>query len=80
MQHLELKDLGFDDWFRGKQEETRELGYSVARVTAVDRASYLVRNESSEVPQASFSMPPNQVWICHASEIGSMCNTTTRTL
>jgi ribosome biogenesis GTPase len=50
MQHLELKDLGFDDWFRGKQEENRELGYSVARVTAVDRASYLVRDESSEVP------------------------------
>lgn len=50
MQHLELKELGFDDWFREKQEEVRELECSAARVTAVDRARYLVRNEHGEVP------------------------------
>jgi len=50
MQHLELEELGFDDWFQEKQEENLESEYRVARVTAVDRASYLVRNESSEVP------------------------------
>jgi ribosome biogenesis GTPase len=50
MQDLELKELGFDDWFQEKQEENLESEYRVARVTAVDRASYLVRNESSEVP------------------------------
>lgn len=50
MQRMELTELGFDDWFRAKQEETRELGYSTARVTAVDRARYLVRNDHGEVP------------------------------
>ena len=50
MQDLELKELGFDVWFQEKQEENLESEYRVARVTAVDRASYLVRNESSEVP------------------------------
>lgn len=50
MQRLELKELGFDDWFRENQEETRELEFSAARVIAVDRARYLVRNEHGEVP------------------------------
>lgn len=45
-----LKELGFDDWFQEKQEELQRPEYRVARVTAVDRASYLVRNENSEVP------------------------------
>ena len=50
MQNLELSDLGFDDWFRDKQESTQELNHCPARVTAVDRARYLVRNEHREVP------------------------------
>ena len=46
---MELKDLGFDHWFREKQEELKRPDSSVARVTAVDRDSYLVRNENGEV-------------------------------
>jgi ribosome biogenesis GTPase / thiamine phosphate phosphatase len=49
MPDLHLKELGFDDWFRDRQEEHREFEHSVARVTAVDRARYLVRNEFGEV-------------------------------
>ncbi|MFH1723193.1 MAG: ribosome small subunit-dependent GTPase A [Elusimicrobiota bacterium] len=46
---MELRDLGFDGWY-GKQEV--DLGGAerrVARVTAVDRDGYLVRDEKSEV-------------------------------
>ena len=47
---MELRDLGFDHWFREQQEELQKPEYCVARVTAVDRDSYLVRNEDNEVP------------------------------
>jgi ribosome biogenesis GTPase len=46
---MELRDLGFDRWFEGKREELQRPDCSVARVTAVNRDSYLVRNETSEV-------------------------------
>ena len=46
---MELRDLGFDPWFQAKQPELQIPHCSVARVTAVNRDSYLVRNEHSEV-------------------------------
>jgi ribosome biogenesis GTPase / thiamine phosphate phosphatase len=46
---MELIDLGFDQWFREKRDELQKPGQSVARVTAVNRDSYLVRNDKSEV-------------------------------
>ena len=46
---MELKDLGFDDWFQHKQQESVKHGYSLARITAVNRDNYLVRNQSGEV-------------------------------
>jgi ribosome biogenesis GTPase len=46
---MKLPDLGFDDWFQQRQRELGKGGYSVARVTAVNRDSYLVRNEEAEV-------------------------------
>ena len=46
---MELLALGFDDWFQQKQDEFGKLDYSVARITAVNRDSYLVRNENGEV-------------------------------
>ncbi len=46
---MELKNLGFDQWFQDKQAELQKPGCSIARVTAVNRDSYLVRNENSEV-------------------------------
>ncbi|MEW6173692.1 MAG: ribosome small subunit-dependent GTPase A [Bacillota bacterium] len=47
---MELKDLGFDQWFQEKLKELQKPGYSAARVTAVDRDSFVVRNENGEVP------------------------------
>ena len=46
---MELRDLGFDQWFQAKQEEFQGPDCTVARVTAVNRDSYLIRNERSEV-------------------------------
>lgn len=46
---MELKELGFDRWFEEKQEELQRPDCSLARVTAVNRDSYLVRNQNSEV-------------------------------
>jgi ribosome biogenesis GTPase len=46
---MELVDLGFSDWFRQRLEESGRSGYSMARVAAVDRDTYLVRNERGEV-------------------------------
>lgn len=46
---MELKNLGFDQWFQDKQAELQRPEHSIARVTAVNRDSYLVRNENYEV-------------------------------
>jgi ribosome biogenesis GTPase / thiamine phosphate phosphatase len=46
---MKLRDLGFNQWFQEKQPELQLPHCSVARVTAVNRDSYLVRNETSEV-------------------------------
>jgi ribosome biogenesis GTPase len=46
---MELKTLGFDQWFQNKRAESQRPDCTVARVTAVHRNSYLVRNEDCEV-------------------------------
>jgi ribosome biogenesis GTPase len=46
---MELRELGFDQWFQEKQEELQRPDCSIARVTAVNRDSYLIRNQNSEV-------------------------------
>lgn len=46
---MELRDLGFDPWFQEQQPELQLPHCRAARVTAVNRDSYLVRNEHSEV-------------------------------
>ncbi|MEW6181766.1 MAG: ribosome small subunit-dependent GTPase A [Bacillota bacterium] len=47
---MKLKDLGFDEWFQEKLKELEKPGYGAARVTAVDKDSFLVRDENDEVP------------------------------
>ncbi len=47
---MELKDLGFEHWFQKRQEDLKIPEYCTARVTAVNRDRYLVRNEKNEVP------------------------------
>lgn len=46
---MEIERLGFDDWFKNKQHGLQRTDCVPARVTAVDRESYLIRNESSEI-------------------------------
>ncbi len=46
---MELKTLGFDQWFQDKKTEAQRPDCNAARVTAVHRDSYLVRNENREV-------------------------------
>lgn len=47
---MNLRDLGFDEWFEGHSAEFRQEGCGFARVGAVDRGAYLIRSESGEVP------------------------------
>ena len=46
---MELITLGFDQWFEDKRSEALRPDCTVARVTAVHKDSYLVRNSNSEV-------------------------------
>jgi ribosome biogenesis GTPase len=47
---MKLSDMGFDQWFQEHVSDLREEGRSIARISAVDRGSYLVRNQNGEVP------------------------------
>ena len=46
---MKLCDLGFDRWFQERLAESPSPQCGAARVTAVNRDNYLVRNEQSEV-------------------------------
>lgn len=46
---MKLRDLGFDQWFEAHTTEFRQEGCRFARISAVDRGSYLIKGESSEV-------------------------------
>jgi len=46
---MKLRDLGFDPWFEAHSTEFCREGCTFARVSAVDRGSYLIRNESGDV-------------------------------
>ena len=47
---MKLSDLGFNQWFQAHAAEFRQEGCDFARISAVDRGSYLIKNESREVP------------------------------
>ena len=47
---MKLSDLGFDQWFEAHISEFLQEEGCIARIAAVDRGSYLIRNESGEVP------------------------------
>jgi len=47
---MKLYDLGFDKSFEELAAEYLPEEGGIARVSAVDRGSYLIRNESGEVP------------------------------
>lgn len=45
-----LRNLGFEQWFEAHAAELLQDDCGIARISAVDRGSYLIRNESGEVP------------------------------
>jgi ribosome biogenesis GTPase len=47
---MKLSNLGFDQWFEAHAAQFIQEDGGIARVSAVDRGSYLIRNESGEVP------------------------------
>ena len=47
---MKLIDLGFDPWFEAHVENIRLEDQGIARVSAVDRNSHVIRNEQSEIP------------------------------
>lgn len=46
---MELTDLGYDPWFQDCLADKQQSDLQVARVSAVDRGRYLIRNEAGEV-------------------------------
>ncbi|MBI4651757.1 ribosome small subunit-dependent GTPase A [Candidatus Desantisbacteria bacterium] len=46
---MKLENLGFDKWFFDQKIDLRNPDFNIARITAVDRNSYLIRNEKNEV-------------------------------
>jgi ribosome biogenesis GTPase / thiamine phosphate phosphatase len=47
---MELQKLGFDQWFEAHAAGLRLDGCSYARISAVDRGSYFIKDGSREVP------------------------------
>ncbi|MFA5180821.1 MAG: ribosome small subunit-dependent GTPase A [Syntrophales bacterium] len=47
---VKLSDMGFDQWFQAHVSDSHQEGRSLARISAVDRGAYLVRNQTTEVP------------------------------
>ena len=42
---MSLEELGFGDWFKDKVDPTNEAQYKIARVIAVNKDNYAIRNE-----------------------------------
>jgi len=77
---MELSDLGFDGWFSSQMGDLHEEVTGIARISAVDRGGYLIRNESREVPAelaGKFSYRIERSVDIPVSAIGSRRNTTT---
>ena len=78
---MELTALGFDDWFAQRSSALLQPGQSIARVTAVDRGAFLVRQQDAETHaelpgkfrfamRSAIDLPCVGDWVClqrHAS-------------
>ncbi len=47
---MKMTDLGFDNWFEAHAGDILREGQCIARVSAVDRNSYMIRNELGDIP------------------------------
>lgn len=72
---MELRDLGFDGWFAARARERCGSDLSIARVTAVDRGRYVIRDEHGDLPaeltgrlqfvaESSIDLPCVGDWVC----------------
>ena len=72
---MDLRTLGFDDWFDEHANAMLLPGHNIARVTAVDRGAFVVRNEHGEAGaqlagklrysvERSFDVPCIGDWVC----------------
>jgi len=72
---MKLRDLGFDGGFEQRSAALLQPGYSLARVTAVDRGAFLIRNQDGEthaeiagkfrfVVEAAIDLPCVGDWVC----------------
>lgn len=72
---MELTTLGYDDWFEERAIPFRHSGRSLARVTAVDRDAFLLRDQHRELPaelagrlrfavQSAVDLPCVGDWVC----------------
>jgi ribosome biogenesis GTPase len=58
---MNLRNLGFDQWFEAHAVQFLQEDGSIARVSAVDCRSYLIRNESGGVPAELTGKLPYQI-------------------
>ena len=72
---MDLSVLGFDDWFKQRSAGLLQPGHSIARVTAVDRGAFLIRNQDEETYaelagkfrfaiQSAIDLPCVGDWVC----------------
>jgi ribosome biogenesis GTPase len=47
---MKLSEIGFDQWFQAHVDDLHQEGRNIARISAVDRGSYLIRNQTKDVP------------------------------
>jgi len=58
---MNLQELGFDQWFEAHRSGFSPEGCGVARIVAVDRGAYLIKNEAGEVPAELFGKLSYQI-------------------
>jgi ribosome biogenesis GTPase / thiamine phosphate phosphatase len=46
---MKIEDLGFDDWFLQESQISENAEYGIARVAAVDKNQFVIRNEKASV-------------------------------
>jgi hypothetical protein len=64
---LELNILGWNSWFDDQGREYCQPEQQMARVTAVDRGWYTVRNEAGEVREFTNNNIPKLADPCYSS-------------
>ncbi len=46
---MEMKDLGYNDWYLERFGESQHLEYTIARVIVVNKDNFIIRNEAAEI-------------------------------